>query len=69
MFALSSHASLFFLLVLQGTGKTFLLKYVIQELLKKHDAVSNVTNVSGTSAVAVVAPTGMAAIVVGGQTG
>ncbi len=41
-----------------GTGKTFLMKYVIQELAKKH----------GESAVAVTAPTGIAAIAVGGQT-
>jgi ATP-dependent DNA helicase PIF1 len=41
-----------------GTGKTFLMKYVIQQLMKIH----------GESAVAVTAPTGIAAIAVGGQT-
>ncbi len=41
-----------------GTGKTFLMKYAIQELRKKH----------GDAAVAVTAPTGIAAITVGGQT-
>jgi hypothetical protein len=41
-----------------GTGKTFLLRYVIQELQKVH----------GEGAVAVIAPTGIAAINIGGQT-
>jgi ATP-dependent DNA helicase PIF1 len=42
-----------------GTGKTFLLRYVIQELEKRH---------SGPGEVAVTAPTGIAAINIGGQT-
>lgn len=41
-----------------GTGKTFLMRYVIQELVQKH----------GETAVAVTATTGIAAIAVGGQT-
>jgi len=41
-----------------GTGKTFLLRYVIQELEKLH----------GEGGVAVTAPTGIAAINIGGQT-
>mmetsp|Transcript_16852 Transcript_16852/g.37415 ORF Transcript_16852/g.37415 Transcript_16852/m.37415 type:complete len:625 (+) Transcript_16852:202-2076(+) len=41
-----------------GTGKTFLLRYVIQEMVHKH----------GEEAVAVTAPTGIAAINIGGQT-
>ncbi len=41
-----------------GTGKTFLLKYVIQELVARH----------GESGVAVTAPTGISALAVGGQT-
>eukprot|EP00981_Chlorochromonas_danica_P000606 scaffold139_cov260-Ochromonas_danica.AAC.3 len=41
-----------------GTGKTFLLRYAIQELVKVH----------GEDAVAVTAPTGIAAVNVGGQT-
>lgn len=41
-----------------GTGKTFLLRYVIQELEKMH----------GEASVAVTAPTGIAAINIGGQT-
>lgn len=41
-----------------GTGKTFLLRYVIQELEKRY----------GDSCVAVTAPTGIAAINIGGQT-
>jgi ATP-dependent DNA helicase PIF1 len=48
-----------------GTGKTFLLKYVIQELVRKYERE---LEGSGTSAVAVVAPTGISAINVGGQT-
>lgn len=42
-----------------GTGKTFLLRYVIQEMEKLHGE---------TGAVAVTAPTGIAAINIGGQT-
>lgn len=41
-----------------GTGKTFLLRYVIQELEKQH----------GDMGVTVTAPTGIAAINIGGQT-
>lgn len=41
-----------------GTGKTFLLRYVIQELNKAH----------GDEAIAITAPTGIAAISIGGQT-
>ena len=41
-----------------GTGKTYLLKYIVQELVKVH----------GEEAVAVTAPTGVSAINVGGQT-
>jgi chromosomal replication initiation ATPase DnaA len=41
-----------------GTGKTFLLRYVIQELVRRH----------GEASVAVTAPTGIAAINIGGQT-
>lgn len=41
-----------------GTGKTYLIKYVIQELIKEY----------GEDAVAVTAPTGIAAINIGGQT-
>lgn len=41
-----------------GTGKTFLLRFVIQELEKMH----------GEASVAVTAPTGIAAINIGGQT-
>lgn len=41
-----------------GTGKSFLLRYVIQELIKRH----------GEDAVAVTAPTGIAAINVNGMT-
>lgn len=41
-----------------GTGKSFLLRYVIQELVKKHSE----------EGVAVTAPTGIAAINIGGQT-
>jgi hypothetical protein len=42
-----------------GTGKTFLLRYVIQEMEKLH---------GGKGEVAVTAPTGIAAINIGGQT-
>lgn len=41
-----------------GTGKTFLLKYIIQELIAQH----------GADFVAITAPTGIAAINLGGQT-
>lgn len=41
-----------------GTGKSFLTRYVVQELIKQH----------GVECVAVTAPTGIAAINVGGQT-
>ncbi|RYH28625.1 hypothetical protein EON65_11495 [archaeon] len=41
-----------------GTGKSFLLRYAIQELIKKHSE----------EGVAVTAPTGIAAINIGGQT-
>ncbi len=41
-----------------GTGKSHVLKYIIQELQKKH----------GVNGVAITAPTGVAAINVGGQT-
>lgn len=41
-----------------GTGKTFLLRYVIQELERRY----------GDSRVAITAPTGIAAINIGGQT-
>lgn len=43
-----------------GTGKTFLLRYVIQEMEKRYEG--------SVGAVAVTAPTGIAAINIGGQT-
>ena len=42
-----------------GTGKTFLLRYIIQELEKKYDSIGSI---------AITAPTGIAAINIGGQT-
>jgi ATP-dependent DNA helicase PIF1 len=41
-----------------GTGKSFLLRYVIQELIRKH----------GEESVAVTGPTGISAVNIGGQT-
>ncbi len=41
-----------------GTGKTYLIKYIIQELIREY----------GEDAVAVTAPTGISAINIGGQT-
>lgn len=48
----------FFITGSAGTGKSYLLKYLIQELAHKH----------GNGRVAVTAPTGVAAVNIGGQT-
>ena len=47
-----------------GTGKSYLMRYIVQEMKRKHEGDLS----QGLGEVVVTAPTGVAAINVGGQT-